>query len=290
MWFLNKKLLFLSSVLLILFLVFPVLVQANSESQSDVKIIKPEINIQFGGGLVEFEDVACSGGYCTVPWISQYIAALYRYGIGAAGILAVVMIMVGGFIWLMSAGSPDKVGKAKEFITAALTGLVLALFSFLILNTVNPRLTSLEPLAVKDISYISGNSLNTPAKKSVIPDNTDANTRVSELYQDCETNQDLARFDCYSMFEGARKYYDLGGGEWRFEVPIPTSAQEQQSRLDKGESIFGLLIANGATAQELNSGQFFDFDGLRFNMDKTDPNNPFWIVRPARSFLDSFGF
>ncbi|MFA6410969.1 MAG: pilin, partial [Candidatus Buchananbacteria bacterium] len=99
---------------------------------------KPKINILFGSTKLEFQSVSCEGGKCSIPWISQYISSLYTYAVGAAAILAMVMIMIGGFIWLLSAGSPDKVGKAKEFITSALTGLLLALFSFLILNTVNP--------------------------------------------------------------------------------------------------------------------------------------------------------
>ncbi|MFA5021856.1 MAG: pilin [Patescibacteria group bacterium] len=134
--------------------------QASAEETIDPNSVMPKINIKFGSTLVGFDPVVCDGTYCTVPWISQYIAAIYRYVIGAAGILAMVMIMVGGFIWLMSAGSPDKVGKAKEFITAALTGLFLALFSFLILNSVNPRLTNLEPLRIQDVEYIAPTALD----------------------------------------------------------------------------------------------------------------------------------
>ena len=93
---------------------------------------------------------ACGGegGECEIPWMSEYISALYQYGVGLAAVLAAVMIMVGGFIWLMSGGSPDKVGKAKDFIISALSGLFLALFSFMILNGINPRLVEIDPLAV----------------------------------------------------------------------------------------------------------------------------------------------
>jgi len=89
-----------------------------------------------------------SGDKVSISWLSDYISVLYQYGVGIAAVLAAVMIMAGGFIWLMSAGSPDKVGKAKDFIVSALTGLFLALFSFIILTTINPRLISMEPLEI----------------------------------------------------------------------------------------------------------------------------------------------
>src|SRR3989344_5923366 len=81
-----------------------------------------------------------------VNWLAEYVSIIYRYGVSVTVILAVVSVMIGGFLWLVSAGSPDKVGRAKEFITAAIFGLVIALFSFLILQTVNPRLVANEPI------------------------------------------------------------------------------------------------------------------------------------------------
>jgi len=103
-----------------------------------------------------------SGNTVSISWLGDYISVLYQYGVGLAAVLAAVMIMVGGFIWLMSAGSPDKVGKAKDFIISALTGLFLALFSFMILATINPRLTKLEPLEVGLPDYVeAGNPYST---------------------------------------------------------------------------------------------------------------------------------
>ncbi|MFA5021855.1 MAG: hypothetical protein WC508_02155, partial [Patescibacteria group bacterium] len=83
---------------------------------------------------------------------------------------------------LMSAGSPDKVGKAKEFITAALTGLVLALFSFLILNTVNPRLTQLQPLQVNSVQSIFPTPLGTKGQQVVTEQQ--ANENLAKLSKD----------------------------------------------------------------------------------------------------------
>lgn len=88
------------------------------------------------------------GGNCPIDWIGEYISAVYSYGIGITGVLAAVMITAGGFLWLTSAGSPERVGRAKEFITSALSGLAIALFSFIILYSVNPALTKFRVIGL----------------------------------------------------------------------------------------------------------------------------------------------
>ncbi|NUM25565.1 MAG: hypothetical protein HUU49_02965 [Candidatus Buchananbacteria bacterium] len=111
--------------------------------------IKPTLSVKIGNTTLEFDPVSCEGGtQCAIPWIGKYITAIYNYGVAVAGVLAVIMIMVGGFLWLVSAGNPNQISTAKDFITSALTGLLLALFSFIILQTVNPKLVELDDLSV----------------------------------------------------------------------------------------------------------------------------------------------
>ena len=89
------------------------------------------------------------GSDCPIAWIGEYIKAIYEYGVALTAVLSAVVIMSGGFLWLTSAGSPQRVTTAKEMIGAALSGLVIALFSFIILYSINPRLTVLEPINLK---------------------------------------------------------------------------------------------------------------------------------------------
>ncbi|MDD5031905.1 MAG: pilin [Patescibacteria group bacterium] len=91
-----------------------------------------------------------------VPWIGEYIAGIYNYAIGIVGILAAVVLMVGGVIWLTAGGSPDKVNEAKAWIGAALSGLVLALTSYMILYQVNPDLVKLNPLGINVVTEKKG--------------------------------------------------------------------------------------------------------------------------------------
>jgi len=77
----------------------------------------------------------------TAP-LANYIKNIYNYGIGIVAILATVVMMIGGFQWIIAGGSPEKIGEAKAWIVAAISGLVLALSSYMILAMINPDLVN----------------------------------------------------------------------------------------------------------------------------------------------------
>ncbi|MDP3996564.1 MAG: pilin [bacterium] len=75
--------------------------------------------------------------------LTTYIAGAFRIAIALCGVLAFLMIVIGGFQYM----STDAIGgktEGKERILQAVGGLVLALSSWLIINTLNPELLSLE--------------------------------------------------------------------------------------------------------------------------------------------------
>ncbi|MDP3974945.1 MAG: hypothetical protein Q8P88_01500 [Candidatus Jorgensenbacteria bacterium] len=79
---------------------------------------------------------------------AEYIARFYQIAIAIAGILGVAMIVAGSLFYTFSGGSSDRHNTGKEMITSALWGIALLFGSYLVLNTINPELTSLsEPEA-----------------------------------------------------------------------------------------------------------------------------------------------
>ncbi len=52
------------------------------------------------------------------------------------GFVAVVMIIVGGFQYITSAGDPSKAAKASKTITASLVGLVICVLGYAIIKVV----------------------------------------------------------------------------------------------------------------------------------------------------------
>jgi len=50
--------------------------------------------------------------------------------LGFLGIIAVVLILIAGFLWMTAAGSEEKIGTAKKLMSAGVIGLVIVLAAF----------------------------------------------------------------------------------------------------------------------------------------------------------------
>jgi len=60
------------------------------------------------------------------------IMGIINVALGFLGVVAIVIILYGGFIWLTSAGNEEKVGQAKKIITAGIIGLVIIFIAYAI--------------------------------------------------------------------------------------------------------------------------------------------------------------
>jgi len=117
----------------------------------------PNLQIDIGGlkdKLKNSQPIDCgideqgNKKFC-ISWIGEYIAGIYQYAIGIVGILSAVVLMFGGIIWLTAGGSATQISEAKAWIGASLTGLVIALTSYMILYLINPNLTIFKPLQIQ---------------------------------------------------------------------------------------------------------------------------------------------
>lgn len=138
---------------------------------ADPATFKPQVEIP---GLGKEFNKGQDGGYILpqdTGGIAKYIRAIYKYAIGIVGILAAVVLMIGGVMWIMAGGSATMIGEAKAWIGASLTGLTLALLSYLILATANPALVDLKTTAIKPVA---------PAARAT---NFDANTACGQQVQ-----------------------------------------------------------------------------------------------------------
>jgi hypothetical protein len=64
--------------------------------------------------------------------------------LGLAAILALLMIVVGGYITMTSAGNAARASMGKGYITSSIIGLVLLFGAYLLLNTINPDLVNFD--------------------------------------------------------------------------------------------------------------------------------------------------
>jgi len=138
-------------------LLFLALAPAASQA-ADPATFKPQVEIP--GMKKEFGAPDKTGGYAipgSTASIAKYIRVIYKYAIGIVGILAAVVLMIGGVIWITAGGNAERIGEAKAWIASSLTGLLLALLSYTILATVNPALVNLQVSEVKKVEEININ-------------------------------------------------------------------------------------------------------------------------------------
>lgn len=67
---------------------------------------------------------------------STIISSLIMFAIGLAGGIAFLLILFGGFSMMTSAGNPERLNSGRELVTAALSGLILIIFSIFILRLI----------------------------------------------------------------------------------------------------------------------------------------------------------
>lgn len=62
--------------------------------------------------------------------LKQTVINILNLALGLLALVAVVMIIIGGFTWLTAGGNEEKVDKAKKIISAAVIGLIIVLLAW----------------------------------------------------------------------------------------------------------------------------------------------------------------
>ncbi len=76
--------------------------------------------------------------------LTSYLSGMIKLLVAVAGAIAVLMLVIGGAQYVAGGISPSAKSDAKERITNAVVGLILVLTSYLILNSIDPRLVKFD--------------------------------------------------------------------------------------------------------------------------------------------------
>ncbi len=90
---------------------------------------------QATGTPYSIQDIGGSVGLGTTD-LKTTIVNIVAWALGVLAIVTVVMIIVGGFQWLTSAGSEERVELAKKTISSAVIGMILVLLAWAIVTFV----------------------------------------------------------------------------------------------------------------------------------------------------------
>ena len=62
--------------------------------------------------------------------IRETVASIIKVALGLLGIVAVVIVLIGGFTWMTAGGNDDRVGQAKKWIFSGVIGLIIILSAY----------------------------------------------------------------------------------------------------------------------------------------------------------------
>ena len=74
--------------------------------------------------------------------LESTVIAIVQWVLGFLGLVAVIMILIGGFQWMTAGGNEEKVASAKKIISAAVIGLIIVLLAWAIVIFVVSQLGS----------------------------------------------------------------------------------------------------------------------------------------------------
>ncbi len=128
----------LTTVLVLGFaVVAPVMVQAAPPSGP---ITKETLGLSYGGAI----------GLGSTD-IRTTIASIIKVAMGLLGIVAVVIVLVGGFKWMTAGGNEEQVGEAKKWIFSGVIGLAIILSAY-----------ALASFVIDSLITATANSIPTP--------------------------------------------------------------------------------------------------------------------------------
>lgn len=95
---------------------------------------KPATGFLKGFGTVN--KIASDSGVQKDQNLSQVILRITGMIVALVSVVALAMVIIGGFLYLISGGQEDKVKKAKNLILAAIIGIVIVGVAGLVVNFV----------------------------------------------------------------------------------------------------------------------------------------------------------
>lgn len=78
----------------------------------------------------EYQDTIESTGLTTEADPVDITLNVIQIILGLLSVIAIVLVLAGGFMWMTSGGNPEKIKKAKKLLIASLIGLFIILAAY----------------------------------------------------------------------------------------------------------------------------------------------------------------
>ena len=127
----------LISVLMTVFVLGLILMPAGFALATDSSTL--DLGVEYGA------KIGLGGGD-----VRDTVASIIKVAMGLLGIVAVVIILIGGFTWMTAGGNDEKVGEAKKWIFSGVIGLAIILSAYALATFVIDNLLDATGANVED--------------------------------------------------------------------------------------------------------------------------------------------
>lgn len=91
---------------------------------------------QYEGGLATLDDAGYDTALTESNDLREFIIRIVNFALGFLGLIAVIIVIYGGFLYVTAAGEQEKTETGKKAILYATIGLLIVLGSFAFVNTI----------------------------------------------------------------------------------------------------------------------------------------------------------
>ncbi len=214
------------------------------------RFVIPNLNVDIPGlsFTTNIPKTTCQGraGQCvTIPFLAEYITALYKYALGLGLVAAAIMFMYGAFLYLVGA-TGLQIQSAKQKMVEAILGLTLLLASYAILANVAPSVVSLKPI---EVDYMEGTLADIAAMTSNRTNPTDTSAALdygvtsAAMPESCPFILTAKRTN---FFKGVLSKVTTGTFEERLQKVAEYTVGCKMNLLDCGTTVTYIMALAGA--------------------------------------------
>jgi len=90
--------------------------------------------IQEAFNSANLNEAATTAGYATTnsPDLLTRIGSIINVGLGLIGIIFLIILISGGFLWMTAGGNSDQTKRAKDMMSRAVVGTIIILMAYAI--------------------------------------------------------------------------------------------------------------------------------------------------------------
>lgn len=110
---------------------------------SGLAVLAASAYAQGGGFPSSFTPTVQPTNLPSSPDLGVLLTRVINYFLGLVGLLAVLMLVIGGIRYITSGGNEQTIEKAKQTILYAIIGIIIVLLSYAIVFTITSSLRAL---------------------------------------------------------------------------------------------------------------------------------------------------